>query len=245
MIFQDPISSLNPRRTVRDSVLEPLDIWKRGTKAERGALVDEILESVGIDPRTRRREPAPPVLGWSVPAHLGRPRPRPRPDVDHLRRAGVGTRRERAGAGAQPARGPQDQVRVDVDVHRPRPGRREERQRSGRGDVPRQALRGGRERRPVRPAGASLHERPAAVDPRARSRSPITRSPISSASCRRRSIRRRDVASTPAAPTPTGCAGTDEPELRSMGDGHFVACHHPVETAVTISSFPASADSTA
>ena len=50
MIFQDPISSLNPRRAVRESVLEPLDIWKRGTKAERGALVDEILESVGIDP---------------------------------------------------------------------------------------------------------------------------------------------------------------------------------------------------
>ncbi len=50
MIFQDPVSSLNPRRAVRDSVLEPLEIWGRGTKAERGALVDEILESVGIDP---------------------------------------------------------------------------------------------------------------------------------------------------------------------------------------------------
>jgi peptide/nickel transport system ATP-binding protein len=51
MIFQDPISSLNPRRAVRDSVMEPLDIWKRGTKEERGTLVDEILESVGIDPQ--------------------------------------------------------------------------------------------------------------------------------------------------------------------------------------------------
>ncbi len=50
MIFQDPISSLNPRRTVRNSVLEPLDIWKRGTKEERAALVDDLLESVGIDP---------------------------------------------------------------------------------------------------------------------------------------------------------------------------------------------------
>ena len=51
MIFQDPISSLNPRRGVRDSVMEPLDIWNRGTKAERGKLVDDILESVGIDPQ--------------------------------------------------------------------------------------------------------------------------------------------------------------------------------------------------
>ena len=30
MIFQDPISSLNPRRKVRDIVMEPLTIWKRG-----------------------------------------------------------------------------------------------------------------------------------------------------------------------------------------------------------------------
>ena len=50
MIFQDPVSSLNPRRSVRDSVLEPLEIWSRGTKEERNRLVDEILESVGIDP---------------------------------------------------------------------------------------------------------------------------------------------------------------------------------------------------
>ena len=50
MIFQDPVSSLNPRRSVRDSVLEPLEIWGRGTKAERERLVDETLEAVGIDP---------------------------------------------------------------------------------------------------------------------------------------------------------------------------------------------------
>jgi peptide/nickel transport system ATP-binding protein len=50
MIFQDPISSLNPRRRVRDSVKDPLDIWGRGTPAERLATVDDILEHVGIDP---------------------------------------------------------------------------------------------------------------------------------------------------------------------------------------------------
>jgi peptide/nickel transport system ATP-binding protein len=51
MIFQDPISSLNPRRNVRDIVLEPLSIWKRGTTAEQLAAVDRILEHVGIDPQ--------------------------------------------------------------------------------------------------------------------------------------------------------------------------------------------------
>jgi peptide/nickel transport system ATP-binding protein len=51
MIFQDPISSLNPRRLVRDSVREPLEVWKRGTSAERDKLVERVLESVGIDPQ--------------------------------------------------------------------------------------------------------------------------------------------------------------------------------------------------
>ena len=50
MIFQDPISSLNPRRRVADIVAEPLNIWKIGTKEERVAKVDAMLESVGIDP---------------------------------------------------------------------------------------------------------------------------------------------------------------------------------------------------
>ena len=52
MIFQDPISSLNPRRRVRDIVAEPLNIWGRGTKSERAAMVRKMLEAVGIDPDT-------------------------------------------------------------------------------------------------------------------------------------------------------------------------------------------------
>ncbi len=51
MIFQDPISSLNPRRKVRDIVLEPLTIWKRGSKSDRDSKVDGLLDEVGIDPQ--------------------------------------------------------------------------------------------------------------------------------------------------------------------------------------------------
>ncbi len=51
MIFQDPISSLNPRRKVRDIVTEPLAIWKRGNSSEQRAKVDALLEEVGIDPQ--------------------------------------------------------------------------------------------------------------------------------------------------------------------------------------------------
>ena len=50
MIFQDPISSLNPRRTVHQIVEEPLRIWDRGDADERAAKVDEVLAAVGMDP---------------------------------------------------------------------------------------------------------------------------------------------------------------------------------------------------
>jgi peptide/nickel transport system ATP-binding protein len=54
MIFQDPISSLNPRRKVSDIVIEPLRIWSRGTSEEQHAIVDRTLEAVGIDPANAR-----------------------------------------------------------------------------------------------------------------------------------------------------------------------------------------------
>jgi peptide/nickel transport system ATP-binding protein len=50
MIFQDPISSLNPRRKVVDIVAEPMSIWKVGTKEERREKANAMLDQVGIDP---------------------------------------------------------------------------------------------------------------------------------------------------------------------------------------------------
>jgi len=54
MIFQDPISSLNPRRKVGAIVSEGLDIWGTGDAASRRAKVDEVLDAVGLDPETAR-----------------------------------------------------------------------------------------------------------------------------------------------------------------------------------------------
>jgi peptide/nickel transport system ATP-binding protein len=54
MIFQDPISSLNPRRKVGDIVAEGLDIWRMGDAASRRSKVDEMLTAVGLDPDTAR-----------------------------------------------------------------------------------------------------------------------------------------------------------------------------------------------
>lgn len=52
VIFQDPVSSLNPRRKVRDIVAEPLDIAGIGTRSERHERVAEILTAVGMNPGT-------------------------------------------------------------------------------------------------------------------------------------------------------------------------------------------------
>ncbi|HVX17950.1 MAG TPA: oligopeptide/dipeptide ABC transporter ATP-binding protein [Acidimicrobiales bacterium] len=58
MIFQDPISSLNPRRKVETIVREGLDIWKIGDNKSRDAKVAELLDVVGLDPDvTRGRRP--------------------------------------------------------------------------------------------------------------------------------------------------------------------------------------------
>ena len=48
MIFQDPYASLNPRRTIMQSMEEPLELFKIGTKAERRERVIELLNEVGI-----------------------------------------------------------------------------------------------------------------------------------------------------------------------------------------------------
>ena len=54
MIFQDPISSLNPRRKVEDIIAEGLRIWKIGTAEEQQKKVDEAMLAVGLDPALQR-----------------------------------------------------------------------------------------------------------------------------------------------------------------------------------------------
>ena len=57
-VFQDPLSALDPRRTVGFTVEEPLVVHRRFTHKERLIKVDEMLEKVGLDPSYKNRLPA-------------------------------------------------------------------------------------------------------------------------------------------------------------------------------------------
>lgn len=57
MVFQDPYSSLNPRKRIGSTVEEPLTIHQIGTKAERSERVMEILDKVGLRPDHYYRYP--------------------------------------------------------------------------------------------------------------------------------------------------------------------------------------------
>ena len=57
MIFQDPFSSLNPRKTLLDIVGEPLLVNGVGSRAERIGRVAELLRLVGLRPEYMRRFP--------------------------------------------------------------------------------------------------------------------------------------------------------------------------------------------
>ena len=52
MVYQDPDSSLNPRRTVTKTLVEPLEIHDRTENADRK--VNEMLERMDLDPATYR-----------------------------------------------------------------------------------------------------------------------------------------------------------------------------------------------
>ncbi|MGF6824015.1 peptide/nickel transport system ATP-binding protein [Microbacterium sp. ZKA21] len=57
-IFQDPYSSLNPMFTIERLIGEPLDFYKRGSRAERRARVRKLLDDVALPQSMLRRYPS-------------------------------------------------------------------------------------------------------------------------------------------------------------------------------------------
>ncbi|MCR5004996.1 MAG: ATP-binding cassette domain-containing protein, partial [Clostridiales bacterium] len=57
IIFQDPYSSIDPRKTAEQTIMEPLIVSKKFKKSEIEEKTDELMELVGIDERLRRAYP--------------------------------------------------------------------------------------------------------------------------------------------------------------------------------------------
>lgn len=57
IIFQDPVSSLNPRMTVANIIGEPITVHRLAKGSERNDRVAELLRRVGLDPIMARRYP--------------------------------------------------------------------------------------------------------------------------------------------------------------------------------------------
>ncbi len=57
IIFQDPYSSLDPRKTIRSTITEPLKVSGKLSKAEIEIKTDDLMELVGIDQRLRLAYP--------------------------------------------------------------------------------------------------------------------------------------------------------------------------------------------
>ena len=57
MIFQDPISSLNPRRKIRDVISEGIAVWGNAKGSWSQERIEELMVAVGIDPKFGERRP--------------------------------------------------------------------------------------------------------------------------------------------------------------------------------------------
>ncbi len=192
MIFQDPYSSLNPRKTVGSIIADPFVIHgllkDRGRAQAPGAGADG---SRGAEPRALQPLPAR-VLRRSAPADRRGAGDRPGAEAARGRRAGLGARRLDPGPGAQPAARAPAGDGADARLHRPRPVGRAPHVRPGDGDVPRLAGRG-------RAAATTCTPSPATRTP-ARC-CPPCRWPMPQAGRRTRALLSGDVPS-PANPPP-------------------------------------------
>ncbi len=240
MIFQDPYSSLNPRKTVGAIIGEPFAIHglEEG-KGQRRRAVQELMEQVGLNAGALQPLPAR-VLGRPAPADRRRARARAEAEADHRRRAGLGAGRLDPGADPQPPAQAPEGARPDRGDDRARPlgGAAHVRPR-GR-DVPRQDRRVRRQPVAVRAPAPSLHGC----------------APVGGARARAASSRKPAATEVPAGdvPSPTNppqacrfhprcpkaqevCARV-EPPLEAKGAGTVAACHFPLTQAEAAERVP-------
>ena len=157
MIFQDPQSSLNPRRRVADIVAQPLRLHGRAaTGNEARRQVDALLERVALRPGARRALP-PRAVGRRAPARRHRAGHRPAAPAGRRRRDRLRPRHVEPGPDPGAAAGVAARPRPCAPVHKPRPVGRPNRVRPGRGDAERPGGGAGRLRGDLRIAPPPLY----------------------------------------------------------------------------------------
>ena len=57
IIFQDPYSSIDPRKSIGETIGKPLEIHHVGNRREREEAVDHLMEQVGLSPRMYNKYP--------------------------------------------------------------------------------------------------------------------------------------------------------------------------------------------
>ena len=156
MIYQDPISSLNPRRTIARIIDEPLRVWGVGDKASRDLAVDQVLDAVGLDDSAKSRRPHEFSGGQCQRICIARALVLdPRLVICDEPVSALDVRGP--GPDLEPARGHEAAIRPHPHIHLSRLGGGQERERPGRCHVSRQALRGRCSRGSVRHARPPLH----------------------------------------------------------------------------------------
>ncbi len=67
MVFQDPVSSLSPRMTVRNIISEPLEIHQRGDARSRLDAVRRLLNAIGLPDNAMSAIPQ--LFRWAAAAY--------------------------------------------------------------------------------------------------------------------------------------------------------------------------------
>ena len=116
MIFQDPLSSLNPRMSVSQQIAEPLRIYKvYKSNEEMEKRVLELMDIVGL--ARRYVDTYPHELDGGRRQRIGIARAGSKAKAHSLRRAGVRPRRSYSGADTEPPAGFAEGARAFIHVH--------------------------------------------------------------------------------------------------------------------------------